>query len=626
MPARRLDAGVRRAPRFVVLLRGILLLCGSGMLVGCPSDDSRHPEQAPQRIELVGTVAGGAPAAFAEVLSRPAAGPNIAVGTDAGGRYAMIVEPQAAPFLLQARTVGQLFGGSSWFAVATQPGTVNVTPLTTLVVAELQGDNPNVFFDSLGPSGAGDFSAVSQANIDAAHLKVVKRLQRQLGIAVPANITSFSALAFTALPGDPMDDLLSELKRRLDATGTDFEQLVSDVAEESLRCKAEKLRIEIAGEPEELCPANKENAVDPNDASITIARFINAMNDALVVRTRGTSVLAIEFEREGNVLFACADSACNAVTLGELDGEGNRAVAFAGTALAGATGNALLTGTLVSGNGIPPRNCTGSKIIYEYADGRSEVDCLARRVTTPRFARMSFGFFGKNDASRLLDVRADGQSVVWVGIGPSFGGIDYRCKNSDCAGVSVSPADAQGRRTVSLASALLARANGDGTVNTDDTVRVTANLVSAPPPVPPTAACAVPIRLTLTSSDGVVLPLCDIDPDGGLSVNDADGDGINEQVGLNADATLSGDQVSALFDVVVNEPASVEFLRTFFDAYPVEYRCLAATCAGMTMTRNSEGRYIFEFEGTMLREIDPDGGAGDRTLALHGFIISGLPF
>lgn len=626
MPARRFDAGVRRTPHFVSLLRGLLLLWGSSLLAGCPSDDSRNPDQPPQRIELVGTVAGGAPAAFAEVISKPATGPTIAVGTNASGRYAMIVEPQAAPFLLQARTVGTTFGQASWYAVATQPGIVNVTPLTTLVVAQLQGDDPSVFYQSLGPSGASDFSAVTQANIAAAHAEVVKRLKRQFGITVPASIASFSTSAFSAVAGDPMDDLLSELKQRLDANGSSFEQLVVDVVEEALRCKAEKLVVSIGGATEELCPANKESAPDPSDASVTIARFVNAMNDALVVRTRGTALLAVEFEREGNVVSTCADSACAGVTLGALDGDGYRSIAFAGTTLTGAAANATLTGSLKTGNGVPPRNCTGTKITYEYSDGRVEIDCLARRVSTPRFARVSYGFFGKNDASRLLDVRADGEAVAWVGIGPSFGGIDYRCKSSACNGVVVGAADAQGRRTVTLENTLLARANGDGTVNTDDAVRVTATLLSAPPPVPPTNACAVPIRLTLTSSDGVVLPLCDINRDGGLSLNDVDGDGVVDQVGTTTLATLTGDQVAPLFDTSANTPASIEFLRNFFDAYPVEYRCLATACAGMSIRRNTEGRYVFELNGATLTEVDPDGGVGDRTLRLDGFIISGLPF
>ncbi len=85
----------------------------------------------------------------------------------------------------------------------------------------------------------------------------------------------------------------------------------------------------------------------------------------------------------------------------------------------------------------------------------------------------------------------------------------FKCRSTQCANVTVSAADAEGTRTITLQGTLLQAVNADGTLSTTDSELINAALTLAVPEAPPVITCnAGDPGFTVTVTGQPALRLC----------------------------------------------------------------------------------------------------------------------
>jgi len=176
------------AASFAVAFAG----CGGG---GHHHDDpvTPDPDSDPVTHELSGTAASGAPI-IGQVTVKDAAGTLKVVDIEADGHYSVDVSNLVAPFLLRA--AGKVGGRNvillSAATTADLDGTINITPFTDLIVANIAGQVATSYFDS------GTFSTLTTDQLNAAKTVLTQRLQpilASMGISDSFDLlrTSFAA-------------------------------------------------------------------------------------------------------------------------------------------------------------------------------------------------------------------------------------------------------------------------------------------------------------------------------------------------------------------------------------------------------------------------------------------------
>lgn len=180
------------------------------VLAGCSDDDST-PVAAPPAVS--GTAAVGAPVVGGTVSATCAGGSVTAIAvTSATGGYTLDLPPGAAPCALRV-TGGSLGAGQLHSFTATGSGTVNITPLTDLILA-LSVDT------AAGAALATWFASPSawatvSGGLDSARTALATALVAA-GHTVPASFNPLS-VPFSATAGDGYDDLLESIAAAIDA-------------------------------------------------------------------------------------------------------------------------------------------------------------------------------------------------------------------------------------------------------------------------------------------------------------------------------------------------------------------------------------------------------------------------
>ena len=199
----------------IALLAG----CGGGGSPASTSTGGGTPTPTTV-VTITGTVATGAPSAGAEVTVKDSAGRTATATSGAGGAFSVSVTGLTPPFMLAAVKSGQSNMYSILPAMDMTNGSkqnVNITPVTTLVLAELFSGDPAAKYLS------GAFTTVTAASVSSAEALVRGKL--------PANSMNpiFSMLygSFTASTtaagstnADPYDALLDRLGKITAITGT----------------------------------------------------------------------------------------------------------------------------------------------------------------------------------------------------------------------------------------------------------------------------------------------------------------------------------------------------------------------------------------------------------------------
>lgn len=168
---------------------------------------------------LAGTAAVGAALANASVVAKCTAGPDLTGTTDSAGRYNLaLTSSHTAPCIVQVA------GGSpsiTLYGYATAAGTVNVTPLTDLVLTKALGAAPANAFASFDSTTA----ATIGAGLTAAKTYVNNQVKAMTGSSPSADPLNG---AFAV--GDANDRLLDTFGAATTAAGKSFQDLQTAVA------------------------------------------------------------------------------------------------------------------------------------------------------------------------------------------------------------------------------------------------------------------------------------------------------------------------------------------------------------------------------------------------------------
>lgn len=182
---------------------------GALLLSGCGGGSSSSSSSSSSSITLSGVAATGAAFDGASVTATDAAGTETSCGqTATDGTYTCSLPgTAAAPYVIQA-----VRGIEAYYSVAPEAksGTINVTPLTTAIVATLSptGD-PSEFKNEVKADKTLAAAAKIQAKVDLLATKLDAVLKATLGTG-----TKFDPMAgsFTAGSGTGMDKVLDAIK------------------------------------------------------------------------------------------------------------------------------------------------------------------------------------------------------------------------------------------------------------------------------------------------------------------------------------------------------------------------------------------------------------------------------
>lgn len=167
---------------------------------------------------LQGTAAVGQPIVGGSVSVRCAGGGALTSTTDASGAWRVTLSGQTFPCAVQVSggTVGGAAQSGTFHSVAFTVGTVNITPLTDLVVAQWLGALPGTWFSS--PTFTGLTStAVTQA---------LDQVRTALGLTGALDGANPLTAPFSAQTGDPIDDILEALAQTLAALSSNHQALL----------------------------------------------------------------------------------------------------------------------------------------------------------------------------------------------------------------------------------------------------------------------------------------------------------------------------------------------------------------------------------------------------------------
>ncbi|HQX59044.1 MAG: hypothetical protein KBF63_10095 [Rhodoferax sp.] len=155
---------------------------------------------------LGGVAAVGAPIVGGTVTVACAGGSAMTATTAAGGTWQVTSSGQTLPCAVQISggTAGGVANTTPYHSIAITFGTVNITPLTDLVVANLVGSAPATWFTSVTPNG---LLAVTPGQVAAA-LQVVSDALGMTAVLAGANPLTAN---FVPTNGELLDDVLEAL-------------------------------------------------------------------------------------------------------------------------------------------------------------------------------------------------------------------------------------------------------------------------------------------------------------------------------------------------------------------------------------------------------------------------------
>lgn len=197
------------------------------MLTACGGDGGGKDDPATAQT-LSGTAAAGAPLA-GTVTVQDAAGTTRTTPIGANGQYSIDVSGLTPPFVLRA--TGNI-GGRTYVihsaAVSTDVGgTINITPLTDLIVANVAGEIASEYFRR------GNFSGLSKEELAAESAKLKEKLQPlldelQVGAGIDLLRTPFTPLA------SALDTALDQIRISVDQ-GTNIATIRNVITQQELQ-------------------------------------------------------------------------------------------------------------------------------------------------------------------------------------------------------------------------------------------------------------------------------------------------------------------------------------------------------------------------------------------------------
>jgi hypothetical protein len=182
----------------------ILAACGGG-------DSAATPPS------LSGTAAVGMPIVGGTVDVVCAGGSALSTTTGSAGAWQVATSGQTLPCAVRVSrgTVGGSANGTPYHSIALSFDTVNITPLTDLVIANLAGKAPAAWFSGIN---AAALQGVSNAAVNGALGKV----NAALGLTATLNGANPLTTSFTATNGNLIDDILEAIAKARQAAGLEY--------------------------------------------------------------------------------------------------------------------------------------------------------------------------------------------------------------------------------------------------------------------------------------------------------------------------------------------------------------------------------------------------------------------
>ncbi|BCO26175.1 hypothetical protein MIZ03_1055 [Rhodoferax lithotrophicus] len=183
---------------------GLLSTLSVLLLAGCGGGDSVVANNSTPM--LSGTAAVGLPIVGGHVNVVCAGGSALSTTTLSTGAWQVTTSGQTLPCAVQVSggTVNGSANSTPYHSIAISFGTVNITPLTDLVVAHLAGNTPATWFTGLNAAG---LQAVTSAKVTTA----LSNVNTALGLTATLNGANPLTSVFTASHGNLLDDILEAL-------------------------------------------------------------------------------------------------------------------------------------------------------------------------------------------------------------------------------------------------------------------------------------------------------------------------------------------------------------------------------------------------------------------------------
>lgn len=205
----------------LVLLAGFALVsCGGGGGGGSSTPDASI---------LSGVAAVGTPIVNGTINVVCAAGSALTTTTTGStGAWQITLSGQTLPCAVQVSggTINGAANATPYHSIATAPGTVNVTPFTDLIVANLAGTaTPSAWFAGLRNTPT-PLAAIGQTQVTAALAKLSTALS---GLTLLSSTNPITTV-FTPTAGNVSDDMLIALATALTKTGVMYTSLLSNAS------------------------------------------------------------------------------------------------------------------------------------------------------------------------------------------------------------------------------------------------------------------------------------------------------------------------------------------------------------------------------------------------------------
>lgn len=161
-------------------------------LVGCGGGGGSSSDKTPSET-LSGTAAAGA-AIIGQVIVKGSAGASISTDIEADGSYSVDVSSLLAPYMLRAtgRVGGKEYKLHSFAEKADIGGTINITPFTDLILANVAGELASSRFDN------GDFSNFTPEDIEEQEAELQNKLSNVLNALGVSNTIDLLRTKFSA--------------------------------------------------------------------------------------------------------------------------------------------------------------------------------------------------------------------------------------------------------------------------------------------------------------------------------------------------------------------------------------------------------------------------------------------
>lgn len=199
------------------------------LLTACGGGGGVEGVANPANGTLGGTAAVGTPIVGGAVKVICAGGSAVAGATTSGvGAWQVSLSGQGLPCAVQVSggTINGTANITPYHSIAMTLGTVNITTLTDLLVANLVGSaTPSTWFSGLASSPT-TLSSIGQAQVDTA----LTKMRTALTALPPLATVNPISTNFTPTPGNVSDDMLAALQAAMKATGIPYSTLLNSAA------------------------------------------------------------------------------------------------------------------------------------------------------------------------------------------------------------------------------------------------------------------------------------------------------------------------------------------------------------------------------------------------------------